>query len=113
MEKLNYREVVQKILKSHTFNVGYGEIESQIIFDVERAHYLVMLVGWSSGRREYSSLIHIDIKGDKIWIQSDGTEVGVAEELVEAGVPPHDILLGFKSPFKRQFTEYGTGSDDI
>ncbi len=33
-----------------------------------------------------------------IWIQSDGTEVGVANELVEAGVPQKDIVLGFKSP---------------
>jgi len=54
----------------------------------------------------YGSLIHIDIKGDKIWIQSDGTEVGVANELVEAGVPQQGIVLGLKSPFNRQFTRY-------
>jgi len=41
-----------------------------------------------------------------MWIQSDGTEVGVANELVEAGVPQPDIVLAFKSPFKRQFTDY-------
>ncbi|MGD2180719.1 element excision factor XisI family protein [Lusitaniella coriacea LEGE 07167] len=32
--------------------------------------------------------------------------MGVTTELVEAGVPQKDIILGFKSPFKRQFTAY-------
>jgi hypothetical protein len=45
----------------------------------------------------------------KIWIQSDGTEIGVANELVEAGVPQQDIVLAFKSPFKRQFTDMPLG----
>ncbi len=106
MEKINYRDLVQKILKAHTDNHTDNETEVQLIFDLERDHYLVMLVGWNDQRREYSSLIHIDIKDEKIWIQSDGTEVGVANELVEVGIPQQDIVLGFKSPFKRQFTEY-------
>ncbi len=106
METLNYHELVQKILKRHSINLQDDETEVQLIFDVERNHYLVMLVGWHDQRREYESLIHIDIKDNKIWIQSDGTEVGIANELVEAGIPQQDIVLGFKSPFKRQFTEY-------
>lgn len=106
MEKLSYPELVQKIIKAHFAKLKDDETEVQLILDRERNHYLLMLVGWHEQRREYSSLIHIDIKDDKIWIQSDGTEVGVANELVEAGVPQKDIVLGFKSPFKRQFTEY-------
>lgn len=109
MEKLNYREWVQKILTAHSTKLADNETEMQLIFDVERDHYLVMLVGWHEQRREYGSLIHIDIKDDKIWIQSDGTEVGIANELVAAGIPRQDIVLGFKSPFKRQFTEYAIG----
>ncbi len=106
MEKLNYPQVVQKIIKVHLANLKDDETEVQLILDLERHHYLLMLVGWHNQRREYGSLIHIDIKDEKIWIQSDGTEVGVANELVEAGVPQKDIVLGFKSPFKRQFAEY-------
>ncbi|MDF5707317.1 MAG: XisI protein [Nostoc sp. S4] len=106
METLNYREVVQEIIRSHSQNSFNDDTEVQILVDVERDHYLVMMVGWYGQRREYGSLIHIDIKDGKIWIQSDGTETGVANELVEAGVPKKDIVLAFKSAFKRQFTEY-------
>jgi len=106
MEKLNYPELLQKILKAHFAQLQDDETEVQLILDKERNHYLLMLVGWHEQRREYASLIHIDIKDNKIWIQSDGTEIGVANELVEAGVPQKDIVLAFKSPFKRQFTNY-------
>jgi hypothetical protein len=46
------------------------------------------------------------IRDEKIWIQHDGTEGGIANELVERGVPKQDIVLAFHSPFKRQFTEF-------
>lgn len=46
----------------------------------------------------------MEIKDGKIWIERDGTEIGVANELVEAGVPKQDIVLAFKAPYKRKFT---------
>lgn len=60
-------------------------------------------------RRVYGCIIHIDIKDSKIWIQRDGTETGVANELVTAGVPKQDIILGFHAPYKRKFTEFAAG----
>ena len=45
------------------------------------------------------------IKDGKIWSERDGTEIGVANELVEAGVPKQDIVLAFNAPYKRKFTE--------
>jgi hypothetical protein len=54
-------------------------------------------------------LIHIDIKEDKIWIQHDGTESGVANELVELGIPQSKIVLGYHDPNSRQFTDFAVG----
>lgn len=48
----------------------------------------------------------LDIKNEKIWLQWNGTEDDIAEILVENGVPKEDIVLGFQSPFMRQFTDY-------
>jgi hypothetical protein len=50
--------------------------------------------------------MHIDIKNGKIWIQHDGTEVGIATILLEEGVPKDDIVLAFHSPDMREFTEF-------
>jgi hypothetical protein len=51
-------------------------------------------------------VLHLDIKGGKIWIQWNGIEDDIAVELVALGVPKHDIVLGFHTPLLRQYTEY-------
>jgi hypothetical protein len=63
-------------------------------------------LGWQERTRIYDYIVHVDIKDGKIWIQRDGTEIGIANELVRAGVPKHDIVLGFKAPYKRPFTGF-------
>src|SRR3712207_8951084 len=54
----SYPELVRKIIKAHFANLKDDEIEVQLILDLERNHYLLMLVGWHDQRREYESLIH-------------------------------------------------------
>ncbi len=41
----------------------------------------------------------LSLIGEKIWIQCDDTEEDVATDLLEAGVPKEDIVLGFRQPF--------------
>jgi len=109
MERINYRELVQTILKRHSIHHSNDDTEVQLIFDTDRDHYQVIHLGWEELRRVYGCIIHIDIKDGKIWIQRDGTETGVANELVTAGVPKQDIILGFHAPYKRKFTEFAAG----
>jgi XisI protein len=105
MDKLSYyRQVVQEILTEHgQIKPVYGEIEMGVLFDLERDRYQVVRTGWLQKRRVYGALIHIDIIGEKIWIQYDGTEVGVANELTEQGIPKEAIVLAYHSPFVRQY----------
>jgi hypothetical protein len=63
-------------------------------------------VGWHEHRRIRGTVLHIDIKNGKIWIQHDGTERGVANDSVEWGVPKEDIVLAFHAPYRRQFTGF-------
>lgn len=108
MEKIEkYRSMVQKVIQDYAaYKLSYGDIESQIIIDPERDHYQLTRVGWNDDRRIHGCLIHIDIKDEKIWIQHDGTEIGIANELVALGVPKKDIVLAFHAPYKRQFTGF-------
>ncbi|TAE94364.1 MAG: XisI protein [Oscillatoriales cyanobacterium] len=83
------------------------EVEVQLICDTERDHYQWMNVGWEHLNRIYRSIIHIDIKDGKIWLQQNLTDQNPAEELVEMGVPREDIVLGLQPPYKRPYTDYG------
>jgi hypothetical protein len=60
-------------------------------------------------KRVYGVLIHVDLKGEMMWIQYDGTEVGVANELVDRGVPKEDIVLAYHSRFIRQYDGFAVG----
>ncbi len=102
-----YRETVQKLLQNYAaFSHGDPEIETELILDTTRDHYQLVHVGWQTERRVYGCVLHLDIKDGKIWLQHNGTENDIAAELVEMGIPKTDIVIGFHSPFKRQFTEY-------
>ncbi|MGB7440479.1 MAG: XisI protein [Coleofasciculaceae cyanobacterium] len=107
MEKLDYPAVIKKVLEKYiSYQPKDESVEKQLIFDTERDRYLIVYVGWEDEKQIYGCPIHIDIKEGKIWIERDFTEAGVANELVELGVPKTDIVLAFRSPFVRQFTDF-------
>ncbi|WP_448572638.1 element excision factor XisI family protein [Trichothermofontia sp.] len=47
-----------------------------------------------------------EIIDGKVWVQRDGTEDGVTDDLVAAGIPTSDIVLGFYEPSVRPYTGY-------
>lgn len=109
MDKVEqYRQYIQTILTKHgEYKPQCEEIESELIFDTLHDHYQLMRVGWNGLSRIYHSVIHFDIKNDKIWIQHNMTDVDLAQELLEMGVPKDDIVLGLQPPYKRPYTGYG------
>lgn len=70
---------------------------------------IIRLCMWAGRARAHSCSVHVDIKDGKVWIQWNGTEDDLAQELVELGVPKTDIVIGFHTPYMRQFTEYAVG----
>ena len=102
-----YREIIESILTEYTkIPYAYGEIQTEAIFDRDRDRYLLMNTGWDLGQRVHWCLVHVDLIDGKFWIQRDGTEHGIATELVDAGVPKEKIVLAFKPLEMRRYTEY-------
>ena len=111
MDKLDkYCEIITKILSEYAeLRYAYGKIERQLFIDRNSGHYLLMVHGWENKKRVHGCLVHIDIIDGKIWIQRDGIEHGIANELVAAGIPKDRIVLGFHPPEIRPDTEYAIG----
>ncbi len=108
MDKIElYRQYIKQILTEHAQSSSKKDtVKPQLIFDSENDHYQLAYVGWEGDKRVFGPVMHFDILNEKIWIQYNGTEELVADRLVELGVPNSDIVIGFYSPFKRQFTAY-------
>ena len=102
-----YRTYVQELMRRYSSYKEDKEVETQLIFDTERDHYQLLYTGWREEQRIYGCVMHMDIKNGKIWIQYDGTDFDLANELVAMGVPKKDIVLAFHPPYKRPYTEFG------
>jgi hypothetical protein len=111
MDKLNrYREIVCRIIAEYASHKPVnGNIASEAVIDRDHDHYQVMQVGWEKTRRVHGCVIHLDIIDGKIWIQHDGTNRPVADELLAADIPPQDIVLGFHPASLRHHTEFAVG----
>ncbi len=102
-----YRHIIQSILAEYAkIPYSYGDIRLQTVFDTATDHYLLIIIGREGVRRVHGCLVHIDIINSKIWIQRDGTEDGIATELLKLGIPKEQIVLGFRSPEMRKYTEF-------
>lgn len=101
-----YRQHIKTILSEHARLVWDNRIKAETIFDTEQDRYQLVYVGWRNSKRVYGVILHLDIIDNKIWIQQDGTEVGVANTLVELGVPKENIVLAFDPPNLRQYTDF-------
>lgn len=82
------------------------DMESFLIVDEAKAHYIWMNLGWQNGERVNGMTVYVRIRDGKVWIEEDWTEDGIATDLVHAGVPKEDILLAFHEPKMRQYTDF-------
>jgi hypothetical protein len=109
MDTLNtYRQIIETILTEYTkIPYAYGDIKTEAAFDRSNDRYLLVNVGWDNKEgRIHGTLVHIDILNGKLWIQRDGTEHGIAKELVKAGIPKDHIVLAFHPAEIRHHTDF-------
>ncbi len=103
----NMRTIIIESLRYYA-NLRYatGEVNRLLIIDKESDNYLILLEGWENKERVHGCLVHLQIINDKIWIQRDGIEEGIATELLAAGIPKNKIVLAFKPEHIRPLTEF-------
>lgn len=102
-----YRHIIRELIQRYAqYHPACGDVQIEVIFDESNDHYELMYAGWNGPYRIHGSILHLDIRQGKVWIQYDGTEDGIAEELVTAGIPRESIVLAFKPPDIRAHTDF-------
>ena len=54
-----------------------------------------MDVGGEGKKRKGYIVVHLRIKDGKVRVEQDGIEYGIAQDLIEAGIPAEDIVFTF------------------
>ncbi len=102
-----YRKTVKELLHDYAQHPpSHGEIDTVTIFDESQDRYQLVALGWQGKKRVHGCIIHIDIKGDKVWLQHDSTDAEIAMSLVEMGIPKSHIVLGFHPEHIRKHTDF-------
>ncbi len=104
---INYRQMIKRIILEEAEHYEDTDaIESVIYFDDDRSNYMLQRLGWDSYERVDRRFILVRLRNGKVYIDDDWTQDGIAPMLVEAGVPPDDIVLAFNPPDVRELTGF-------
>jgi hypothetical protein len=110
MDRLTrYRALVKQAicqLPHCRYGSATPQMETLFLSDESNDSYLLLALGWRGKERIFNPVLFVRIKEDKIWIEEDWTEEGIADALVRSGVPREDIVLGFQPPDLRQYTDF-------
>ncbi|BAB77608.1 XisI protein [Anabaena sp. FACHB-709] len=122
MDKLSYyRHTVQEIIKKY-YDLSNSQLATatetkisdgvpdtvgdRMIIDEQRDQYLWLRCGWDGKKRVQHIILYLQIQNGKIWIEEDSTDLAIVDEMLVAGIPQTDIILGFHHPSKRGLTEF-------
>jgi hypothetical protein len=104
----NYEDIVIQTLEEYAdmFNQQRDGLEAKVIVDREGKHYQLLNSGWRKDEYQFYVIFHFDIKNGKVWLQENRTDVLIAKELTDRGIPKQDIVLGLQYPELRADTGY-------
>ena len=109
MEKIKkYEKAINEVLLDYQkrFHISSQNITNYIVYDDKNHHYQFLWLGWKGDKHIFNVAFHIDILNDKIWIQKDNTETGIANLLTDKGILQKDIVLAYYSPAHRELTDF-------
>ncbi|WP_254053052.1 XisI protein [Microcystis sp. MC19] len=96
MDRLEkYRNAIKKVLTEyHEWVSGSANLdqESCLVFDEIHDQYFWLFMGWEGKKKIRNIQVHIRIKNEKIYIEEDWTEEGIATELLREGISKEDIV---------------------
>jgi hypothetical protein len=100
----HYRHVIQATLKKYYERTiaqatsNSSEVSDRLVLDPSRDQYLWLRFGWNERQREQHIIMYLCLKNGKIWVEEDATDLCMVDDLLAAGIPPADIVLGFHPP---------------
>lgn len=98
-------QAILEVLNSITPHSSNG-LEYSLLVDKEKHQYQLLVSGWQQHKRVHGIVAQMDIRDNLIWVQEDGTDIGVANELMRLGIPENKIVLAYMMPSQKQKLEF-------
>ena len=82
------------------------DLKNHLIVNKDGTEFILLMIGWTKRKYRHGVIFHFEIKGDKVWLHVNHTDVQIGERLAEKGIPKSDIVLGFLSKWERSLEGY-------
>lgn len=91
-----YREIIKKvILKYAALRPSHGDIRLDPLFDELHNGFALIQVGWDRGRRVRGLILYLTLRDRKVFIEYDGLETSISEDLIREGIPEASVVLAY------------------
>lgn len=92
MDKLKkYRRILKTITEEHAqISSPIKWVQSTAVCDFEQNNFF--LIDYDLKDKKHYIVFHLRLDDGKIFIEQDGVEDGIAQDLVQAGILPKDIV---------------------
>ena len=92
-----FRDIVKSTLKEFVAIPNQsGATQDRTVFDDESGVYQWCSYGWQDLKRIFNVVVHIEIRGDLVWIERNASDIEIGEVLAERGIPKTRLCLVFK-----------------
>lgn len=99
------RQILERVA-GHLKRIPKPGVETVLSSDAGEGVFALLRIGWHAGKRVSNVVILARVRDGKVWIEDDNTDLCFADELMRAGVPASDIVLGFQPPDRRHLTAF-------
>ena len=102
----SYQNIIKEALKTHASyrSSDMPDIDNQLIINEKGSQFVMIVSGWYRKEYIHNIVFHIEVKEEKVWIYEDLTDVGIANELIEKGIPESDIFLAYNQPYGSNYS---------
>lgn len=104
----NYANVIESVLNAYKEQryINAPSVEQQLIINPDKTQFLLVAVGWHNDIYTHYVVFHLQIRDNKVWLHENRTDVDIAQELVDNGIPKSSIILGFVEALLRVDSGY-------
>lgn len=107
-KRIKHQQIVKELMAEI---IDYLPKDSYIeilpVIDEINGQFLLYSDGWDKTWRDYACFFHLEVKPNgRIYLRHDGTDLEIANELLQKGVSKQDIVLAFHAPYKRKLSGF-------
>ena len=90
-----YRAALKQVLQTHAaMEAEPKNYETVAVCDSKTDDYRLIDTEITPEKRQDYLVVQLTLREGKVWVEQDGIEYGIAQDLLEAGIPAEDIVIG-------------------